>query len=106
MSWRVSSLPNRWLDAIGHQLRVWPSRDRTWSFAAQVGAAAAAFLLSCWVTITSVSYFDSHKLLSEAYERIRTLQQASAELSETPAWRAAAAAPAKFCARPLSPPPE
>jgi murein DD-endopeptidase MepM/ murein hydrolase activator NlpD len=81
MSWRVGSLPNRWLDAIGHQLRIWPSRDRTWSFAAQVGAAGAAFLLSCWLTITSVSYFGSHKLLSEAHERIRTLQQASAELS-------------------------
>src|SRR5262245_28912371 len=81
MSWRVRSLPNRWLDAIGYQLRIWPPRDRTLSFAAQIGAAGAVFLLSCWLTITSISYFGSHKLLSEARERIRILQQASAERS-------------------------
>ena len=40
-----------------------------------------AFLLSSWLTITSVSYFGSHQLLSEAHERIRDLQQASAALS-------------------------
>ena len=81
MIWRVRSLPNRWLDAIGKQLRVWPLPDRSWSFTAQVVAVGAAFLLSCWLTITSVSYFGSHQLLSEAHERIRALQQASAELS-------------------------
>ena len=82
MIWRVRSLPNRWLDAIGNQLRVWPLPDRSWSFTAQVVAVGAAFLLSCWLTITSVSYFGSHQLLSEAHERIRALQQASAELSD------------------------
>jgi murein DD-endopeptidase MepM/ murein hydrolase activator NlpD len=81
MIWRVRSLPNRWLDAVGKQLRVWPSPDRSWSFATQVVAVGAAFLLSSWLTITSVSYFGSDQLLSEAHERIRDLQQASAVLS-------------------------
>ena len=81
MIWRVRSLPNRWLDASGNRLRVWPSPDRGWSFRTRLVAVGAAFLLSSWLTITSVSYFGSHQLLSEAQERIRELQQASAELS-------------------------
>ena len=80
MIWRARSLAKRWLDAIGNQLRIRPLPDRSWSLTAQAVAAGAAFLLSCWVTITSVSYFGSHQLLSEAHERIRALQQASAEL--------------------------
>ena len=81
MIWRARSLAKRWLDAIGNQLRIRPLPDRSWSLTAQAVAAGAAFLLSCWVTITSVSYFGSHQLLSEAHERIRALQQASVELS-------------------------
>ena len=81
MIWRVRSLAKRWLDAIDNQLQIRPLPDQSWPLTAQAVAAGAAFLLSCWLTITSVSYFGSHQLLSEAHERIRALQQASAELS-------------------------
>ena len=87
MIWRVRSLAKRWREAIGNQLPVWPVPDRSRSLTTQAVAAGAAFLLSFWVTITSVSYFASGKLLSEAHERIRVLQQASAELSHSkPDW--------------------
>jgi murein DD-endopeptidase MepM/ murein hydrolase activator NlpD len=46
-----------------------------------VAVVAIAFLLSGWLTVTSISYFVDEALLSEARERIRTLQQAHAELS-------------------------
>jgi murein DD-endopeptidase MepM/ murein hydrolase activator NlpD len=81
MIWQVRSLAKRWLVAIGNQLRVRRLPGRSWSPAAQAGAAGAAFLLSFWLTITSVSYFGTQKLLSEAHERIRALEQASAERS-------------------------
>jgi murein DD-endopeptidase MepM/ murein hydrolase activator NlpD len=81
MIWRVLSLLNRRLDAIRKQLRAWPLPERSWSLKTQVVAVGAAFLLSCWLTITSVSYFGSHELLSQAHERIRVLQQASAGLA-------------------------
>jgi murein DD-endopeptidase MepM/ murein hydrolase activator NlpD len=81
MIWRVRSLSKRWSDAIGHQLRVRPLPGRSWPLTTQAVAAGTAFLLSAWLTITSVSYLGSHQLLSEAHERIRALQQASAELS-------------------------
>ena len=81
MIWRVRSLAKRWRDAIGNQLPVWPVPNRSRSLTTQAVAAGAAFLLSFWVTLTSVSYLASHKLLSEALERIRVLQQASSELS-------------------------
>jgi murein DD-endopeptidase MepM/ murein hydrolase activator NlpD len=38
-------------------------------------------MLSGWLTITSVSYFGDRALLSEAHERIRTLQRSQAELA-------------------------
>ena len=64
-----------------HRLRVWPLAGQGWSFRAQVVGVGLAFLLSGWLTITSVSYFGSHRLLGEAQERVRTLQQTTAELS-------------------------
>ena len=81
MIWRVRSLWDRWLDAMSNRLRVWSFVWRGWSRRARVGAVGVAFLLSGWLTMTSVSYFGSHALLSEARERIRTLQQAHAELA-------------------------
>jgi murein DD-endopeptidase MepM/ murein hydrolase activator NlpD len=77
MIWQARSLAKRWLAAIGNQLRVRRLPERSWSLTAT--AAGAAFLLSFWLTITSVSYFGTHQLLSEAHERIRALEQASAE---------------------------
>jgi predicted nucleic acid-binding Zn-ribbon protein len=81
MIWRVRSLWNRWLDAMSRRLRVWSLVWQGWSLRAQVVAVGVAFLLSGWLTITSVSYFGSHTLLSEARERSRILQQGHAELA-------------------------
>jgi murein DD-endopeptidase MepM/ murein hydrolase activator NlpD len=63
------------------RLRVWPLAGQGWSFGARVVGVGLAFLLSGWLTITSVNYFGSHKLLGEAQERIRTLQRTTAELA-------------------------
>jgi murein DD-endopeptidase MepM/ murein hydrolase activator NlpD len=79
MIWRVRSLHNRRLDALATRLRVWSFVGQGWWFGAQAVAVAAAFLLAGWLTVTSVSYFSSHRLLGEAQERIRSLQQTSAE---------------------------
>jgi chromosome segregation ATPase len=40
-----------------------------------------ALLLSGWLTMTSVGYFESQTQLREARERIRTLERAGAELA-------------------------
>jgi murein DD-endopeptidase MepM/ murein hydrolase activator NlpD len=63
------------------RLCVWPLAGRGWSFGAQLVGIGFAFLLSGWLTITSVSYFGSQKLLGEAQERFQTLQQTTAHLS-------------------------
>jgi murein DD-endopeptidase MepM/ murein hydrolase activator NlpD len=81
MFWRVRSRCRRWLDPLRNRLRVWPLSGQGWSFRIQVIGVGLGFLLSGWLTITSVSYFGSHKLLGEARERIRTLQRTAAHLS-------------------------
>jgi murein DD-endopeptidase MepM/ murein hydrolase activator NlpD len=81
MIWRMRSLGNRRVNAISSRPRVWSLTWQGWSRRAQAAVAAVTFLLSGWLTIASVSYFGSQDLLSEARERIRTLQQANAELS-------------------------
>ena len=81
MIWRVRSLWNRRLDAASDRRRVRALRGRAWPLRAQVAVVATVFLLSAWLTVTSISYFGSQALLSEARERIRSLQQAHAELS-------------------------
>ena len=52
-----------------------------WSAKTILAAIGAVFVLSAWLTVTSVSYLDSRSLLSESQERLRTLQQSYAELS-------------------------
>ena len=81
MIWRERSLWNFWPHAMGNRRRVWSLAWQGWSQKSQVAVVGVMFLLSGWLTITSVSYFGSDKLLSEARERIRTLQQSQAELA-------------------------
>jgi len=81
MIWRVRSLWDRWLAAVSDRLRVWSLVWQGWSRRTQVVIVGVAFVLSGWLTLTSVSYFGSQTLLSEAREHIRTLQRAQAELS-------------------------
>jgi murein DD-endopeptidase MepM/ murein hydrolase activator NlpD len=78
MIWRMGT---RRVNAISSRRRVWSFTSQGWSRGVQAAIAAVTFLLSGWLTIASVSYFGSQDLLSEARERIRTLQQANAELS-------------------------
>ncbi len=47
---------------------------------AQIVCVVAAFLLSAWLTISSVSYFGSRNLLTDKADYIRDLEQAYAEL--------------------------
>jgi Peptidase family M23/Family of unknown function (DUF5930) len=76
---RVRSLWNRWLDGTSGRLRVCSFVRRGWS--SRVVVVGMALLLSGWLSMTSVSYFESQTQLREARERIRALQQARAELA-------------------------
>jgi murein DD-endopeptidase MepM/ murein hydrolase activator NlpD len=66
---------------MSNRLRVCSSAWHEWSPTTRVVVVGVAFLLSGWLTMTSVSYFGTQALLSEAHERIRTLQRAWAELA-------------------------
>src|SRR5690606_23691354 len=54
---------------------------RAWSLGARLVAVAVAFALSAWLAVTSISYLDSRRLLDEAHQQIRALQESYAELS-------------------------
>jgi murein DD-endopeptidase MepM/ murein hydrolase activator NlpD len=77
---RVRRVWNRRLDAWSDRLHFWSSVWRGRPRTTRAIVACVAFLLSGWLTMTSANYFGSQALLSEARERIRTLQRAHAEL--------------------------
>jgi murein DD-endopeptidase MepM/ murein hydrolase activator NlpD len=52
-----------------------------WSLPFRLVVIAAAFGLSAWLTVTSVSYLENRRLLEDAHEQIRHMQQSYAELS-------------------------
>lgn len=54
---------------------------RAWSLGARLLAVAVAFALSAWLAVTSISYLDGRRLLDEAHQQIRALQESYAELS-------------------------
>ena len=81
MIWRMRILRDRWLEPRGNRLGVWSWPWQGSSRSAQVVTLAVAFLLPAWLTIATVGFFDSQKLLSQARERIATLQRTHAELS-------------------------
>lgn len=71
---------NRWHRAAGMALRGWGDQARRWPLRSQLSIAAAVFLLSSWLTVTSVSYIGNRSLLSESFEQMRQLEQAYADL--------------------------
>ena len=81
MIWRVRRAWNRWRDAISDRLRACSLVWQRWPLTTRVVAVGLAFLLSGWLTITSASFIESRASLSEAHERIRTLERAQSELS-------------------------
>ena len=81
MIWRMRSVRDRRLEAASDRLRVWSLVWQGRSRGARVVILGGAFLLSGWLTITSISYFESQTRLSEARAHIRNLQQARAGLS-------------------------
>jgi murein DD-endopeptidase MepM/ murein hydrolase activator NlpD len=81
MIWRLRSLGNRWLGTTADRMRISLVTWQRWSLKTQVAAAGAVFVLSAWLTITSISYVGNHDLLSESYGRIHTLQRAYTDLS-------------------------
>jgi murein DD-endopeptidase MepM/ murein hydrolase activator NlpD len=67
----LTSLTSRWKPKVLF-LDVWSAR--------QITVAVALFLLSAWLTMTSVSYFGTHNLLGRTVQHIEDLEQAYADL--------------------------
>lgn len=63
------------------RLSVWLAACQGWSLKTISAVIGAVFVLSAWLTVTSVSYLDGRSLITESQERLRALQQSYAELS-------------------------
>jgi murein DD-endopeptidase MepM/ murein hydrolase activator NlpD len=62
-----------WLARLSHEVKKWPF---TW----QVGGATAVFVISAWLTITTVSYIGSRSLVSDTVDAVRNLEASYADL--------------------------
>lgn len=62
-----------WLARLSREVRRWPF---TW----QLGSATAVFVLSAWLTITTVSYIGSRSLVSDTVDAARNLEASYADL--------------------------
>lgn len=81
MIWGLRGLGKRRFGAMADRLRAWVAVWQGWSPSTHVVVFGLAFVLSAWLTVTSVSYLDSQARLGESHEQLRTLQQAYADLS-------------------------
>lgn len=72
-------LAGRWRRVSVATAQPFGSGQRT-ALPIRLGACAAVFVLSGWVTVTTVNYFGSRHLLSDAVGQIKGLEQAYADL--------------------------
>ena len=76
---RVRSSTLLWMNASDFMARLFAGFSPG-SAMAQVATCALVFLLSAWLTVTSVSYFGSRHLLSATVDHIEQLERAYADL--------------------------